>query len=90
MKKPKKRGIFKDALLTDQVADLFYVPNDSLAQMIVDAWTSADVRTLLLQAGNAKAMFAQRGFYWNRDDETPVVIAEHEYFNHYTVSQTRQ
>ena len=86
VKKPKKPGIFRDASLADQVADFSYAPNDSLAQMIVDAWTNGGVRTLLLQPGNAKAMFAQRGFYWNNTTKQPIVISEDDYDNGYVLT----
>jgi hypothetical protein len=65
-----------------RVVDFSYAPNDSLAQMIVDAWVDKDFRTLLLTRGadgkspNAKAAFAARGLYLNN----PVVITEDEYY----------
>jgi hypothetical protein len=73
------QGIFKDAALTDQVADVSYYPNDSLAQMIVDAWVDKDFKKMLLHHGNAKALFATRGFYWNNTAKKPVVISEDDY-----------
>jgi hypothetical protein len=72
-------GIFRDAALTDHVADFSYAPNDSLAQMIVDAWTDPNFEKLLLQPGNATALFATRGFYWRNTTKTPVVISEEQY-----------
>jgi hypothetical protein len=73
------QGIFRDSALTDQVADFTYAPNDSLAQMIVDAWVDKDFRDLLLDPANAKAIFATRGFYWNGTTKRPVVITENSY-----------
>ena len=80
-------GIFRDKAKADKdkVADFSYAPNDSLAQMIIDAWTDKDFRTLLLQPGNAKALFAARGFYWNGAKKTPVVISEDDYDNGYVM-----
>jgi hypothetical protein len=72
-------GLFRDAAKTVQVADFSYYPNDSLAQMIVDAWVDADFKNLLLTPGNAKTLFATRGFYWNGTMKTPVVISEDQY-----------
>ena len=79
-------GIFKDALLTEQVADFSYYPNDSLAQMIVDAWVDPDFKNLLLTPGNAKTLFATRGFYWNGTVKTPVVISEDQYDHGYVAN----
>ena len=76
-------GIFKDTLLREQVADFSYYPNDSLAQMIVDAWTDPTFATLLTTPGNANTLFATRGFYWNGTAKNPVVISEAEYNNGY-------
>jgi hypothetical protein len=78
------RGIFRDAGKKDQVADFSMAPNDSLAQMIVDAWVNEDFRNLLLDHANAKAMFATRGFYWNGTKKRPVVISEDDYDKGYT------
>jgi hypothetical protein len=72
-------GIFTDAALKNQVADFSYAPNDSLAQMIVDAWTDPEFKNILLQPGNAKAVFATRGFYWRDTIKKPVVISEKQY-----------
>ena len=60
--------------------DLSYAPNDSLAQMIVDAWVDADYRQLLLTRGHARPLFAARGFYL----QNPIVITEAEYYDDYT------
>jgi hypothetical protein len=79
-------GIFKDALLKEQIADFSYCPNDSLAQLIVDAWTDPSFATLLTTPGNAKTLFATRGFYWNGTVKTPVVITEQQYDQGYVVS----
>jgi hypothetical protein len=73
-------GIFRDAAQTDRVADFSY-QNDSLAQMIVYAWTDSTFKTKLLQrqpngtSPNAKASLAERGIYLSN----PVVITEAEY-----------
>jgi hypothetical protein len=72
-------GIYKDAAKKQQVADFNYSPNDSLAQLIVDAWVDPHFRTILLQPGNAKALFATRGFFWNGTSKNPVVISEADY-----------
>ena len=80
-----KKGIFRDTALNDEVADFTYAPNDSLAQMIVDAWVNPDFKKLLLQPGNAKALFAERGFFWNGTSRTPVVISEDDYANGYSM-----
>jgi hypothetical protein len=74
-----KPGIFNDAAQNDVVADFSLAPNDSLAQMIVDAWVSKGFRDLLLDPGNAKAMFETRGVYWNGTTKRPVVITEAAY-----------
>lgn len=78
-------GIFKDTLLREQVADFSYYPNDSLAQMIVDAWTDPTFATLLTTPGNAKTLFATRGFYWNGTLKKPVVITEEQYDRGYVL-----
>jgi hypothetical protein len=62
-----------------KVADFSYAPNDALAQMIVDAWVNERFKELLLQRENAKALFADRGFYWNGTAKNPVVISEGDY-----------
>jgi len=74
------KGVFRDAGHTDRVADFSY-ENDSLAQMIVYAWTDPTFRGKLLQrqpngtSPNAKASLAERGIYLSN----PVVITEAEY-----------
>jgi hypothetical protein len=75
--------------INDVVADLWYAPNDSLAQMIVDAWCDKNFKNLLLMNEDAKkaderrkaakALFASRGFFWNGTSKTPIVISEKEY-----------
>jgi hypothetical protein len=77
-------GVFRDQAQTDQVADFSYAPNDSLAQLIVDAWVDPDFKKLLLNHANAKALFATRGFYWNGTSKKPVVITEDDYNGGYT------
>jgi hypothetical protein len=72
-------GIFRDKEKKEQVADFTYAANDSLAQMIVDAWTDPAFKATLLQPANAKALFAERGFFWNGTTKQPVVISEDEY-----------
>ena len=78
------RGIFRDKAKTDHVADFSLAPNDSLAQMVVDAWVDKDFKKLLLDPEYAKALFAQRGFYWNGTSRMPVVITEKDYENGYS------
>jgi hypothetical protein len=56
------------------VADFSY-QNDSLAQMIVDAWVSDDFRGELLNKANAKSLLAARGIFLSN----PVIIDEDEY-----------
>jgi hypothetical protein len=72
-------GIFRDKAKKDKVADFSYTPNDALAQMIVDAWTDNNFKTVLLEPKNAKGLFAARGFFWNGTSLTPVVITEDDY-----------
>lgn len=78
-------GIFKDVAKAVQVADFSYYPNDSLAQMIVDAWVDDGFKKILLDRHNAKALFATRGFYWNGTKKTPVVISEKDYNGDYVM-----
>jgi hypothetical protein len=73
-------GIFKDAAKSERVADFSY-QNDSLAQMIVYAWTDPAFRTWLLQPQNAKDALAQRGIYLNH----PVVITEDQFHHGFPV-----
>jgi hypothetical protein len=83
-------GIFKDQGRTQQVADFSYYPNDSLAQMIVDAWTDEGFKKILLNHDNAKALFATRGFHWNGTTKKPVVISETEYNDGYTMHDANE
>jgi len=90
----KKRKVQKDgSTATVPVPDFSYIPSDSLAQMIVDAWVDDDYRASLLErkadgtvtdaaAAAAKVSLAGRGFYLER----AVVITEDEYDNHYVAA----
>ena len=81
-------GVFRQldskGALHDRVADFSY-QNDSIAQMIVEAWTDPHFQTWLLTrqangtAPNAKASLEQRGIYLTN----PVVITEAEYYHGY-------
>jgi hypothetical protein len=51
---------------TEPVADISYVGNDALAQLIVDAWVDKKFEKLLLNKDNAKSLLAARGFYLNK------------------------
>jgi hypothetical protein len=88
---PKRRnGIFKkknNAAEPDpdaKVVDFTY-QNDSLAQMIVEAWTNPIFKNFLLQkqadgsSPNAQTALAQRGIYLSH----PVVIEEDTYDDGY-------
>jgi len=89
-------GIFRDGDKKLKVADFFYAPNDSLAQMIVDAWCDKNFKNLLLmgedekkateRSAAAKALFASRGFFWNGTQKKPIVISETEYNKGWTLS----
>ena len=91
-------GIFKTPAKTidDRVADFSYAPNDSLAQMVVDAWCDKNFKDLLLMGEDAtkaearqnaaKALFASRGFFWNGTSKMPIVISENEYNNGWVLS----
>jgi hypothetical protein len=72
------RGIFKTAAKKeeDRVAEFSY-KNESLAQMIVYAWTDASFKTQLL--ADAKPALEQRGIYLKK----PVVITEADYYGGY-------
>ena len=63
----------------DEVADFSYVPNDALAQLVIDAWVNPDIKAKLLDRATAAEVFATRGFYWNDTFRKPVVISEAEY-----------
>ena len=78
--------------------DFTYVPNDSLAQMIVDAWVDQAFQKSLLErekdgitvtdaaASEAKASLAAHGIYLTR----AVVITEEEYDNDYQAQQDNE
>ncbi len=79
-------AIFKDAQKAKGVAIFSYGPNDSLAQMIVDAWVDADFKKQLtdrntngiatdLAKNVARSSLAARGIYL----KSVVVITEDEY-----------
>ncbi|HVX76805.1 MAG TPA: hypothetical protein VHB49_11795 [Bradyrhizobium sp.] len=79
-------GIFKDKAKTKGVTIFSYAPNDSLAQMIVDAWVDRGFESQLtdrdsngaatdLAKNVAKSSLAARGIYLN----SAVVITEDEY-----------
>jgi hypothetical protein len=80
------------APVTLPVPDFSLSPNDSLAQMIVDAWVDQAYQDSLMErdasgkvtdaaALIARVSLAERGIYLNR----AVVISEDEYNNDYTV-----
>jgi len=74
-------GIFRDVAQQDRIADFSYAPNDSLAQMIVDAWVDQNFANQLLNTqGVAKSALAQRGIYL----ANPVVITEARYNQGFT------
>src|SRR5271167_3998685 len=86
------KGIFKDMAKTNGVAILSYAPNESLAQMIIDAWVDEDFRKLLVQrkAGggatdiakeSARTALAGRGIYL----KSAVIITEDEYDSGYAL-----
>jgi hypothetical protein len=70
----------------ERVADFSYSPNDSLAQMIVDAWVDDTFRALLLDPKNAKSLLAQRGIHL----DSPVVITENEYYQDHTLKSDNE
>ncbi len=69
---------------SERVADFSY-ENETLAQMIVHAWTDQTFRTKILKrkrngtSPNAKAELAERGIFL----KNPVVITEDEYNDGY-------
>ncbi len=78
------KGIFRtaaDAAAKVTLADFSYYPNDSLAQLIVDAWVDPEFEKLVLNPASIKALLADRGVYLKK----PVVITEAEYNNGYTM-----
>jgi hypothetical protein len=85
-------GVFKatDTAKTTNLAIFSYHPNDSLAQMIVDAWVDDDFRNQLIDrdtAGrptdlakrSARTSLAARGIYL----KSAVVITENEHEHDY-------
>ena len=80
-------GIFKDAGRehTSQVADFVFMPDEKIAQMIVDAWVDQNFKSSLLtgdlqaRKDAAKMSFAKYGYFWNGTTKKPVVISEKEY-----------
>ena len=78
--------LFKDRAKTKGVAVFSYAPNDSLAQMIVDAWVDSNYRDLLLDRKNAKSVLAARGFYL----QNPVVIKEETYYEDYEMEDDNE
>ena len=75
-------GIFRDAAQTERVANFSYAPNDSLAEMIVDAWVDLNFANQLLNTpGTAKSALSQRGIFL----ANPVVITEAQFNQGYTV-----
>jgi hypothetical protein len=89
----RKRVVDQNGNATEATVPTFsFSPNDSLAQLIVDAWVQDDFREALLEraadktvtpaaAREAKVALAARGFYLER----PVVITEAEHDSHYTM-----
>jgi hypothetical protein len=79
VKRENGAGIFRAS--GARVADFSYHPNDSLAQMIVDAWVDDGFRNLLTTGDraaritHAQVSLAGRGLYLER----PIVITEAEY-----------
>jgi hypothetical protein len=67
-------GIYRDQAKNERVADFSY-SNESLAQMIVDAWADPTFANQLLNPANAKSALAQRGIYL----ASPIVITETDY-----------
>jgi len=89
----RKRVVDHNGVATEATVPTFsFSPNDSLAQLIVDAWVEKDFRDALLEraadktvtpaaARQAKVALAARGYYLER----PVVITEAEHDSHYTM-----
>jgi len=73
------RGIWKHSDSTVKVADFSY-ESDILAQLVVDAWNSPQLKQTLLNHNNQNAVqveLANRGIFLNH----PVVLTEDEYEN---------
>ncbi len=68
------------------LVDFSYYPNDSLAQLIVDAWVDPDFEKLVLNPASLKALLADRGVYLKK----PVVITEADYNNGYTMTHPEE
>jgi hypothetical protein len=89
----KKLGVLGKPV---RAPDFSYHPNDSLAQMIVDAWVDKDFRDQLLErqaskvtdeaARLAKTSLMGRGLYLQR----AVVISEDEYNNGYQMGEPNE
>lgn len=91
-------GIFKDTQAKTSekgVAILSYAPNESLAQMIVDAWVDGDFKKQLIERKSdgtatdlaksvAKSSLAARGIYL----KSAVIITEDEYDNGHVLNDT--
>lgn len=91
----KKNVVLRGAAAPAEVTvpTFSFGPNDSLAQLIVDAWVEDDFRNSLLEreadnttvtaaaANRAKVALAARGIYLNR----AVIITEEEHDSHYTM-----
>lgn len=81
-----KAGIFRDAAEQNRVADFSY-QNDSVAQMITEAWTDQPFQQQILtrlqdgSSPNTKAALQARGIYLTN----PVVITEAEYYAGYVM-----
>jgi hypothetical protein len=94
----KKRVVDRTGNATTATVPTFsYSPNDSLAQMIVDAWVEKDFRDSLLEraadntvtpaaALQAKMALAARGLYLER----AVVITEDEHDNDYMMQDPNE
>lgn len=60
----------------ERVADFSYA-SDTLAQMIVDAWTTPSFKKRLLNKRQAKSVLAERGIYLTK----PHVLTEKQYYD---------
>jgi hypothetical protein len=94
----KKKMVNRSGVALEATVPTFSYNNDSLAQMIVDAWVEKDFRDSLLEreadkttvtaaaAKQAKAALAARGLYLQR----AVVITEEEHDNDYTMQDPNE
>jgi hypothetical protein len=94
----KKKMVNRSGVALEATVPTFSYNNDSLAQMIVDAWVEKDFRDSLLEreadkitvtaaaAKHAKAALAARGLYLQR----AVVITEEEHDNDYTMQDPNE